>query len=280
MRHQVRASATKATPSFSSPILSPSLGRDRLRRGTRRTMEYPCSCDGIDRRIDSASVGATGSGSYRVCAVTFSLCRTYLGGQVACHHMFSLLDADQLIPWVDQPLTFQLKFRFWVQPYNASYHTNVRRVTWGIASPVEYDVPKCGEGVAGCSVGPDGTWIHTIKGTFKGEGKLVAAHFHCHAPTCLSMAMYACDKGAADCTNETGTLLCREDPVYGGTGRVDDPRFDEPGYILQPPCLWGSAEYGLEPPPDVNGLMLHTVKTSNATWGHHGEMAWQQMFVC
>ena len=25
--------------------------------------------------------------------------------------------------------------------------------------------------------------------------------------------------------------------------------------------------------------MLRTVKTSNATAGHHGEMAWQQMFM-
>lgn len=68
--------------------------------------------------------------------------RTYTGGQTACHHMFSLLDADQEIPWVDQPLVYHQKFRFWVQPYNASYHQTVSRTTWGIASPVEYDVPK------------------------------------------------------------------------------------------------------------------------------------------
>ena len=30
--------------------------------------------------------------------------RTYTGGQIACHHMFSLLDADQPIPWPDQPV--------------------------------------------------------------------------------------------------------------------------------------------------------------------------------
>ena len=58
--------------------------------------------------------------------------------------MFSLLDADQEIPWVDQPLRFQMKWRIWYQPYNASYHTNVQRTqTWGIGSPVEYDVPRC-----------------------------------------------------------------------------------------------------------------------------------------
>ena len=32
--------------------------------------------------------------------------RTYVGGQTSCHHMWSLLDADQPIPWVDQPLVY------------------------------------------------------------------------------------------------------------------------------------------------------------------------------
>lgn len=205
--------------------------------------------------------------------------RTYTGGQIACHHMFSLLDADQEIPWADRPLEYQLKFRFWFQEYNSSYHEDVQRTTWGIASPVEYDVPRCGEGVPGCSKQDDGTWIHTITGTFAGGGRLVAAHFHCHAPTCLSISMYRCPKGTKVCNASTGTLLCREEPVYGGTGRVDLPRFDEPGFILQPPCLWGSAEFGLEEPPDTDGerYVLGSVKTSNATYGHHGEMAWQQM---
>lgn len=195
--------------------------------------------------------------------------RTYAGGQTACHHMWSLLDADQEIPWVDQPLEYHLKFRFWVQEYNSSYHTNVKRTTWGIASPVEYDVPKCKEGMMGCSLAKDGTWIHTITGTYKGGGKLVAAHFHCHAPTCLSMTMYR---------NDTGEVICEERPVYGGKGQIDLKKFDEPGYIAQPPCLWGSPAFGLQEPLDVTGVTLHTVKTSNASYGHHGEMAWQQMF--
>jgi len=205
--------------------------------------------------------------------------RTYVGGQSACHHMFSLLDADQEIPWADQPLDYHLKFRFWVQEYNASYHTNVARSTWGIASPVEYDVPKCEEGMMGCSKQADGSWVHTITGTFTGNGKLVAAHFHCHAPTCLSIAMYKCPKGTKICNATTGKLLCEEKPVYGGTGKIDLAKFDEPGYILQPPCLWGSAEFGLEEPPDVTDFVLGSVKTANASYGHHGEMAWQQMYL-
>ena len=108
--------------------------------------------------------------------------RTYVGGQIACHHMWSLLDADQEIPWSDMPLKYHLKFRFWVQPYNASYHQNVKRLTWGIASPVEYDVPKCDADPppAGCSTttSEDGKkeYVHTITGLFQGGGKLVASH--------------------------------------------------------------------------------------------------------
>lgn len=205
--------------------------------------------------------------------------RTYVGGQATCHHMWSLLDADQEIPWTDQPLQYHMKFRFWVQEYDASYHTNVNRQTWGIASPVEYDIPKCGPGVMACTQQPDGNWVHEIRGTYRGSGRLVAAHFHCHAPGCLSVAMYRCKKGAKDCDEHTGELLCKEKPVYGGTGAAIDKRFDEPGYILQPPCLWGDAKYGLEEPPSVEGYVLHSVKTSNATYGHHGEMAWQQMYL-
>jgi hypothetical protein len=91
--------------------------------------------------------------------------------------------------------------------------------------------------------------------------------------------MYRCPAGTKVCNATTGELLCEERPVYGGTGRVDEGRFDEEGYIFQPPCLWGSPEFGLEEPPDVTGYVLGTVKTANATYGHHGEMAWLQMFL-
>jgi len=206
--------------------------------------------------------------------------RTYVGGQTACHHMWSLLDADQEIPWPDQPLEYHLKVRFWVQPYEPKYHTPVsHHATWGIASPVEYDIPKCNATIPGCSPvpgshNPNGAegkeWIHTIEGVYPGSGNLSAAHFHCHAPTCISMKMTF---------NDTGEVICEERPIYGGTGKLDIKRFDETGYILQPPCIWGKEEHGLEAPIDVSGRMLRTVKTSNATAGHHGEMAWQQMFM-
>ena len=43
--------------------------------------------------------------------------------------------------------------------------------------------------------------------------------------------------------------------------------------------FWGSSAFGLEPEIDVDGLTLHMVKTSNATWGHYGEMAGGQPWV-
>merc|ERR1719433_1220345 len=88
--------------------------------------------------------------------------RYYQGGQWCCHHMWSLLDADQEIPWADQPLVFHHKYRFWVQPYKEAYPTQVARddsATLLVGSPWEYDVPACGPGVAGCRL-VDGQWIH------------------------------------------------------------------------------------------------------------------------
>lgn len=213
--------------------------------------------------------------------------RTYAGGQTTCHHMWSLLDADQELPWTDQPMVLHHKYRFWVQPYNASYHT---KLTLGestgsallIGSPWEYDVPKCSEKVAGCSL-VDGTWLHTISGSKLGNMHFGALNFHCHAPTCHSMEVYVCPKGTPlpDCNATVGKLICRQMPVYGGTGNpaLNGTRFDEPGYIAIPDCFWGDSEFGLEPPPDLTGLPLHMIKTANATDGHYGEMAGGQPWV-
>ena len=148
-----------------------------------------------------------------------------------------------------------------------------------VPSPPRYDVPACAADVPGCSR-VNGSWVHTISGTFnrsETSGKnLVAAHFHCHAPTCLSVALYRCPPGTKVCDDRTGDLLCREEPVYGG---ASGSSFDEFGFILQPPCLWGDAAYGLEAPPETAGHVFGAVKTANATAGHHGEMAWLQMYV-
>ena len=93
---------------------------------------------------------------------------------------------------------------------------------------------------------------------------LVKVHFHCHAPTCLRMEMW---------NNDTGKLICETKPVYGGTSRIDQDRFDEPGYVAIPPCLWGNPEHGLESPPLMTGVTIHMVAVTNNTYPHHGEMA-------
>ena len=171
--------------------------------------------------------------------------RHYRGGQWACHHMWSLLDAEQDIPWPDQKLVFHHKYRFWVQPFTEGYHTPVHYGSGSqllIGSPWEYDVPKCAEGMAGCSRRSDGTWIHTVTGSKYNNEEMVTLNFHCHAPTCLDMSVYACPMGMSldACGNATSAeeaeargykLLCKQEPVYGGSGNphVAGTRFDETG---------------------------------------------------
>lgn len=208
--------------------------------------------------------------------------------------MWSLLDADQTIPWTDKPLVFHHKYRFWVQPYTEGYHKGVHYGPRGssllVGSPWEYDVPKCADGVPGCSL-VNGTWIHTVTGGQYKHEALVTLNFHCHAPTCLSMQVYACPTGMSleDCNSAKSAeeavakgykLLCRQDPVYGGSGNphVTGSRFDEAGYIAIPDCLWGNAEQGLEPPLNLTGVPLFILKTANASRGHYGEMAGGQPF--
>lgn len=107
--------------------------------------------------------------------------RHYRGGQWACHHMWSLLDAEQEIPWPEQPLVFHHKYRFWVQPFTAGYHKSVHYGGGSqllLGSPWEYDVPKCAAGVAGCSF-VNGTWLHTVTGSKYNNEAMVTLNFHC-----------------------------------------------------------------------------------------------------
>lgn len=194
---------------------------------------------------------------------------------MTCHHGFKLLDADQDIPWPDQPLTYYKKFRVYFQEYNASSHRQIFREDWGIGAGGnhdEYDVPQCAAGTptSRCNHTITGTWAPVAAG---GQDLYLAAlHHHCHAPTCLRVDVY---------NNETGMLLCSTTPVYGGTnGFVSDrPDFDEPGYIATPPCMWGRPEHGLATPPRINGMTLRVVAITNNTYGHHGEMALPQAML-
>ena len=186
--------------------------------------------------------------------------RAYVGGLQVCKHKWSLLDADQEQPWPDQPLVFFQKYRFYFQEYDAAKHVIVHpRTVWAIGAYIgEYDVPQCAPGT------PTAECVHTITGLGVFEPKshslltkrLVAAHFHCHAPTCLSISLYSCaPNSTTTCLDKR--LMCREAPLYGGTGSLDLKRFDEPGYIAIPDCFWGDARWGLEPPPDLAGFPLH-----------------------
>ena len=63
-----------------------------------------------------------------------------------------------------------------------------------------------------------------------------------------------------------------------GRGKVDLPKFDEPGYIAQRICLWGMHP-PFEFPPLVSGETLWVKAVTNNTYGHHGEMALPQMLL-
>ena len=44
--------------------------------------------------------------------------RSYVGGLNTCHHTWKLLDAEQDIPWQDQPLVYYKKYRIYFQEYS------------------------------------------------------------------------------------------------------------------------------------------------------------------
>ena len=186
---------------------------------------------------------------------------------MTCHHKWVLLDAEQEQPWQDQPLVYYKKFRVYYQEYNPPKHANLHRQDWGIGADgdhSEYDVIQCPKGTPAskCTQTITGTWM-PVPASSKGV-HMVKAHFHCHAPTCIKMELW---------NHDTGKLLCRESTLIGGTGKIDLKRFDEPGYIAVPPCLWGSPEDGLNPPPLMTGMTIKVISLTNNTYGHHGEMA-------
>ena len=151
----------------------------------------------------------------------------------------------------------------------------------------EYDVPQCKPGT------PASECVYTTTSLFKvrdsmrkcssmsnpwcaanwNEGsdvELLRAGTHCHAPACLGTDLYTCPAGSSGCNATTGKLVCSNTPIYGvGEGS----RFDEPGYLAVPPCLWGTPEEGLQPPPKLKlDDLLYMVKKVNNTNYHYGVM--------
>jgi len=211
--------------------------------------------------------------------------QTYAGGQSCCHHKYILLDADQPIDLRTDVL--HLKFRFWFQDYHpptlanpVPSHQNLMRFYFQTeAYAIEYDVVQCADGTPTQECVQEITARWQVKemfsdctsgkknctGTSKGI-KLMYAGGHCHAPSCISMELYNYD---------TGALLCRQEPVFG-SGSTD--KYDELGYIAIPPCVWGSVDEGLIPPTLLSlDTTLMSIKRSNSTFGHYGEMASWQM---
>mmetsp|Transcript_17894 Transcript_17894/g.54509 ORF Transcript_17894/g.54509 Transcript_17894/m.54509 type:complete len:577 (-) Transcript_17894:42-1772(-) len=239
---------------------------------------------------------------------------TYVGGLQCCGHTRILLDADQ--DPGDVLLKYRMKFRFWFQDYSVAAdgtpsHENLDRYYFLTeAQAGEYDVPpafrRVGDPpIVGYEEIPESTSpadLHLTPGTTctgncptvddcdcehvitshwlmatpsyeaeGGPGSMIYAGGHCHAPSCLSIELYS---------NETGTpeLLCRQVSYYGG-GNISHDRFDERGYVVLPPCLWGSPDEGLEPPVFLhNATQMFSKTRSNNTWvGHTGQMASWQM---
>ena len=61
--------------------------------------------------------------------------------------------------------------------------------------------------------------------------------------------------------DDTGELLCRNTAQYGNSTSGSDP-MQEKGYVVGiPPCVWGSEEEGLLPPPMIHlDTNLSTIK--------------------
>ena len=109
--------------------------------------------------------------------------------------------------------------------------------------------------------------VRRIESEGAGVYRLLYAAAHCHAPACLSMELWDEDRRE---------LLCRNVPTIGeGVA----PTHDEKGFVVGiAPCLWGSADEGLLPPPllRLNGT-YKSIKRVNSTYGHWGVMALWQM---
>jgi hypothetical protein len=208
----------------------------------------------------------------------------YGGGLYCCHDKVNLLDKDE--PVNAKADVFHMKYRFYFEEHAAQ--RDAFRVWWSTeATNNEYDVPKSTANCLDAST-PKADCTHTIKSVFKGRDfvtsessadvlpaierdggyfNLLYAAFHCHAPACISGELW---------DNDTGELICRNTAEYG-TGTHNEP-MNEKGYVIGiPPCVWGSEEEGLAPPPLLHlDSNLTSIKRANSTNGHWGVMAlWQ-----
>jgi hypothetical protein len=114
--------------------------------------------------------------------------RTYTGGIQSCLDTWRLLDKEQPVPWHDQPLVYQHKFRFWFQDYSAEQKQPMH-FSWHLgAATGEYDVPQCPTGTAttDCTHRLEGTQLIPEEHVY-----LVALKSHCHSGTCITIQVGA-----------------------------------------------------------------------------------------
>uniref|UniRef100_A0A7S4F885 Uncharacterized protein n=1 Tax=Chrysotila carterae TaxID=13221 RepID=A0A7S4F885_CHRCT len=123
-----------------------------------------------------------------------------------------------------------------------------------------------------CPDGADCECVHTITYHWKVDSlSVIYAGGHCHAPSCVSIELWK---------NDTGTpeLLCLQTTKYG-KGDTHHDKFDEAGYLVLPPCLFGDEAEGLYPPVYLppNTPLISVKRNRNTYSGHFGEMASWQM---
>eukprot|EP00040_Diaphanoeca_grandis_P022873 m.123597 g.123597 ORF g.123597 m.123597 type:complete len:807 (-) comp29000_c0_seq2:129-2549(-) len=220
---------------------------------------------------------------------------TYVGGLSCCHHQWMLTDRNQRARISNNTLNFRMKVRIWYQEYlpatptTPASHQQLYRMYHSIAG--EYDTVKQTPSHTRKDVNSSNIQVNEFKFQVKDmlrygnirtntmdtpyptknqTGiKLMYLNGHCHAAACIQFDLY---------NDDTGELLCRQQGRAGHTLRPDNTtRFDEKAYIALYPCVYGDNADGLPAPHflpfDTN---LRSVKITNATYTHYGEMAhWQ-----
>jgi len=223
---------------------------------------------------------------------------TYVGGLSCCHHKWLLTDREQRARISNETLNFRMKIRIWYQEYlpetptAPASHQQLFRMYHSIAG--EYDTIKQTPSGSRKDVNASNIQVNEFK--FKGRDmvrfgntrtetfdtpyprhnetgiKLLYINGHCHAAACMQFDLW---------NDDTGELICRQ---HGRMGRTLGPdpakgedRFDEKGYLALYPCVYGDHGEGLMAPKYIDfNTNLRSVKITNATYTHYGEMAhWQ-----
>lgn len=233
---------------------------------------------------------------------------TYRGGLYCCNDGQFLLDSAQEIPWADQYLEYQLKFRFYFEDYQEAAptqdedvdhqeqsvatkpsHQNLVRLSWATEGNAgEYDILQCRNNT------PPSQCVQVITNHFRLRDMVHDCPTHRDASGCsgtgskdpnrtlgIELIYASAHCHAPACLSmelyhaQTGELLCRVQPIYGQSVYQV---FDEHGYLALPPCLWGREEEGLAAPILLPlDTELLSIKRNNNTLPHTGEMALWQM---